>query len=129
VVVDHFSKMAHFILYHKNDNASHVADMFLSEIVYLYGVPNTIVSDRDAKLLSHFWRTLWFKLRTKLLFSTICHPRTDGQTEIINLTLSTMLWAVLKSNLKLCEECLPHIEFAYNKFVHSTMKVSPFHVV
>jgi hypothetical protein len=129
VVVDRFSKMAHFIPCHKSDNASHVADSFFTEIVRLHGIPNTIVSDRDAKLLSHFWRTLWFKLGTKLLFSTTCHPQTDGQTEVFNRTLSTMLRAVLKTNLKSWEECLPHIEFAYNRFVHSTTKVSPFRVV
>jgi hypothetical protein len=89
VVVDHFSKMAHFIPCHKSDNASHVA-----EIVRLYGVPNTIISDRDAKFLSHFWRTLWFKLGTKLLFSTTCHPQMDGQTEVIYRILSTMLQAI-----------------------------------
>jgi hypothetical protein len=119
-----FSKMAHFIPCHKSDNASHVADLFFTEIVHLPGVPNTIVSDRDAKFLGHFWRTLWFKLRTKLLFSTTCHPQTDGQTEVVNHTLSTMLWIVLKTNLKLWEECLPHIEFAYNRSIHSTKKVS-----
>jgi hypothetical protein len=129
VLVDHFSKMAHFIPCHKSDNVSHAADLFFTEIVRLHGVPNTIVLDRDAKFLSYFWRTLWFKLGTKLLFSTTCHPQTDGQTEVVNHTLSTMLWAVLKTNLKLWEECLPHIEFAYNRSVHSTMKVSPFQVV
>jgi hypothetical protein len=129
VVVDHFSKMAHFIPCHKSDNASHVTDLFFTEIIHLHGVPNTIVSDGDAKFLSHFWRTLWFKFRTKLFLSTTCHPQTDGQTDVINRTLSTMLWAVLKTNLKLWKECLPHIEFAYNRPIHSMMKVSPFQVV
>jgi hypothetical protein len=129
VVVDRFPKMAHFIPCHKSDNASHVADLFFTEIIHLHGVPNTIVLDRDAKFLSHFLRTLWFKLETKLLFSTTCHPQTDGQTEVVNRALSTMLRVVLITNLKLWEECLLHIEFAYNRSVHSTTKVSPFQIV
>jgi hypothetical protein len=101
VVADHFSKMDHFIPCHKSDNASHVADLLFAKIVHLHGVPNTIVSDSVAKFLIHFWRTLWLKFGTKLLFSTTCHPQTNGQTEVVNCTLSTMLRAVLKSNLKL----------------------------
>ena len=66
---------------------------------------------------------------TKLLFSTTCHPQTDGQTEVVNRTLSTMLRAVLKKNLKMWEDCLPHIEFAYNRSLHSTTKLCPFEVV
>ena len=121
--------MAHFIPCHKSDDATHVADLFFREIVRLHGVPNTIVSDHDAKFLSHFWRTLWAKLGTKLLFSTTCHPQTDGQTEVVNRTLSTMLRAVLKKNIKLWEECLPHVEFAYNRSQHSTTKKCPFEIV
>jgi hypothetical protein len=53
----------------------------------------------------------------------------DGQTEVVYRTLSTMLQAILKTNLKLWEECLLHIEFAYNSSIHSTTKVSLFQVV
>jgi hypothetical protein len=49
--------------------------------------------------------------------------------EVVNRTLSTMLRTVLKDNLRLWEECLPHIEFAYNRSIHSTTKLSPFMVV
>ncbi|WVZ80755.1 hypothetical protein U9M48_028208 [Paspalum notatum var. saurae] len=129
VVVDRFSKMAHFIPCHKTDDASSVAELFFREIIRLHGIPNTIVSDRDAKFLSHFWRSLWNKLGTKLLFSTTCHPQTDGQTEVVNRTLSTMLRAVLDKNLRRWEDCLPHIEFAYNRATHSSTKMCPFQIV
>ena len=75
VVVDQFSKMAHFIPGNKVDNASQVANLFCREILRLHGVPKTIVSDRDVKFLSYFWKTLCAKLGIKLLFSMAYHPQ------------------------------------------------------
>ena len=54
VVVDRFTRMDHFVVYHNVDNASHIADLYLKEIIRLHKFPKTIVSDRDTKFLSHF---------------------------------------------------------------------------
>ena len=59
---------------------------------------------------------LWGKLGTKLLYSTTCdHRQTDDQTEVVNKTLGTLLCAIVGKNLKTWEDCLPFIEFAYNR--------------
>ena len=73
----------------------------------LHGVPRSIVSNRDVKFLSYFWKVLWRKLGTKLLFSTSCHPQTDGQTKVVNSTLTQLLRTVVHKNLKTWTNCLP----------------------
>ena len=121
--------MAHFIACNKTDDASNIANLFFKEIVRLHGIPRTIVSDRDAKFLSFFWKTLWANLGAKLLFSITCHPKIVGQTEVVNRTLSALLRALISRNLRTWEDCLPHVEFAYNRSLHSTTKFNLFEIV
>uniref|UniRef100_A0A2N9FMT4 Integrase catalytic domain-containing protein n=1 Tax=Fagus sylvatica TaxID=28930 RepID=A0A2N9FMT4_FAGSY len=129
VVVNRFSKMAHFIPCHKIEDATNIADLFFREIVRLHRVPRSIVSDKDVKFLNYFWKVLWGKLGTKLLFSTTYYPQTDGQTEVVNRTLTQLLRTVGHKNLKTWEDSLSFIEFAYNRAMHSTTSYSPFEIV
>ena len=129
VVVDRFSKMAHFIPCKQTSNASNVAALFFKEVYKLHGVPLSIVSDKDARFLTHFWRTLWRKIGTKLSFNTSFHPQTDGQTEVVNQSLGNLLRCLIGENPRNRESILPLAEFAYNSSLNRTINTSPFEVM
>ena len=78
VVVDKLTKEAHFILVKSTHKIDDIAQIFMKEIFKLHGFPKEIVSDRDVKLTSNFWKRLFAYLGTKLNFSTTYHPQTDG---------------------------------------------------
>ena len=129
VVVDRFSKMAHFLPCHKTYDASRVATLFLQEVVRLHGVPVSIVSDRDVKFVSYFWKTLWAKLGIKFMFSSAFHPQTDGQTEVTNRSLGNLLRCLVTDHVTSWDMVLPHAEFAFNNSVNRSTGCTPFEVV
>ena len=81
VVVEKLSKVAHFIPVKLNCKAIDIASIFMKEIFRLHGMPKEIISDRDTKFNSNYWKYLFVGFETKLLFSTTYHPQTNGKKE------------------------------------------------
>jgi len=129
VVVDKFSKMAHFVACRKTMDVAWIAHLYFREIVRLYGVPRSITSDRDTKFISNFWRSLWGKLGTKLNFSSAYHPQTDGQTEMVNWSLGNLLRCLARTKPKQWDLALSQAEFSYNRSKGRTTGMSPFEIV
>jgi IS30 family transposase len=87
VIVDRLTKVAHFIAVKMTYSSAKLAEIYMSRIVHLHGVPKKIVSDRGSQFTSKFWQKLHESMDTKLNFSSAYHPQTDGQTERTNQIL------------------------------------------
>ena len=91
VVVDRLTKSAHFLPIREKLSPHKLAELFINNIVSLHGVPVSIISDRDPRFTSRFWKGLMKELGVKLNLSTAFHPQTDGQSERTIQTLEDML--------------------------------------
>lgn len=95
VIVDRLTKSAHFLPIRISSSLDELSKLYIKEIVRLHGIPVSIVSDRDSRFTSRFWRSFQDAMGTSLDFSTAFHPQTDGQTERVNQILEDMLRACI----------------------------------
>jgi RNase H-like domain found in reverse transcriptase/Reverse transcriptase (RNA-dependent DNA polymerase)/Integrase zinc binding domain/Chromo (CHRromatin Organisation MOdifier) domain/Retroviral aspartyl protease len=107
-------------------DAPGLSQLLINNVVRSHGVPVAIISDRDVRINSSFFRTFWNSLGTKLKMSTAFHPQTDGQTERANRTLEEQLRAYVNHRQDDWDVHLPFVEFAQNNAVNSTTGYSPF---
>jgi transposase InsO family protein len=126
VVVDRLTKSAHFIPVKTSYNSVVLAELYISWIVCLHGVPKKIVSDRGTQFTSHFWQQLHEALGTHLNFSSAFHPQTDSQTERTNQILEDMLTACALQDKSGRDKRLPYAEFSYNNSYQASLKMAPF---
>jgi len=126
VFVDRLSKMAHFAAINTTITAPELATVFLREVIRLHGLPKSIISDRDPRFTSNFWRALNQQLGTQLKFSTAYHPQTDGQTERVNRILEQTLRIHCAYHQIDWDNYLSIAEFTYNNNQSSTTQFSPF---
>jgi hypothetical protein len=129
VVVDRFTKFAHFVPLRHPFTAPSVARSCVDTVVKLHGMPRSIVSDRDLIFTSNFWKQRFHQLGTKLKFTTAYHPQTDGQSERMNQCLEMFLRCEVHDSPKQWRRLLPLPEFWYNSCVHTAIGCSPFHAL
>ncbi|KAI5339250.1 hypothetical protein L3X38_018522 [Prunus dulcis] len=126
VVVDRLTKSAHFLPIKETYSLTRLAKLFVDEIVRLHGAPVSIVSDRDARFTSRFWKCLQEAMGTRVQFSTAFHPQTDGQSERTIQTLEDMLRSCVLQMKDSWDTHLALVEFAYNNSYQASIKMAPY---
>jgi hypothetical protein len=125
VIVDMFTKYGYFIPCTSTIDTTGTVNLLWHHVVKHMGMPLVIVSDRDPHFLSSFWSSLAHHFDTKLAMSTAAHPQTDGQTEILNQRLETMLHTYVNKDRNDWSDYLDVLMLAYNNSVHSATKEAP----
>ena len=126
VVVDKLTKETHFILVKTTHKASNIVNIYMKEVARLNGIIKAIVSERDSKFTSKFWKGLFEWFGTSINMSTTYHPQIDGQIERVNQVIEDMLSMYVMDQPSKWEDYLHLVEFAYNDGYHSSLKMSPF---
>lgn len=126
VVVDKFTKYAHFLPLSHPFTAAKVAHSYLDNVCKLHGLPSAIISYRDPVFTSKFWQELFHTIGTEIKMSTPYHPQTDGQTERVNQCLKFFLRCFIQACPNKWSQFLSLAEFCYNSSYHSAIKTSPF---
>ena len=121
VIVDRLTKSAHFLPIRLDYSMDHLEDLYVNEIVRLHGIPVSIVSDRDPRFTSRFWKELQTSFGTRLTFSTAFHPQTDGQSERVIQALEDMLRGCVLDFPESWDRYIPLMEFAYNNSYQSSI--------
>jgi hypothetical protein len=128
VVGDRLSKMVHLMPNYTTANAPTVAELYFDGVFKHHGIPDEVVSDRNPKFTSAFWRSMMQVLGTKLTMSTSYHAQTDGQTERLNRTLGLVLRAYVAKARTDWDEWLTVAEFAINNSVSESTGQTPFYL-
>lgn len=129
VVVDRLTKHASFIPTTTGLDVEGFAHLFVRNVVCRFGLPESIITDRDPRWTADFWLGIAKVLQTRMSLSLSHHPQHDGQTEVVNRLLTTMLRAFTSGKKSDWSKWLHLLEFAYNSAVHSSTSATPFHLL
>ncbi|KAE8218640.1 hypothetical protein CF319_g7522 [Tilletia indica] len=129
VLADKYSRFGFFVPCKTTDSAEDVARRFLTHIFPVTGLPKAIISDRDSKFTSAFWKLLMHELDVKLAMSTAFHAQTDGLVERINAQVETMLRHYIALDQHDWDLKLPALAMAYNSQKQQSTGQSPYRLV
>ena len=126
VVIDRLTSQVHLVPTTTTVTARYIEWLILKEVVRLHRIPESIVSDRDIKFTSIFWKELHRLMGSKLLISTAFHLQTDGATERANRSIAQILCTVVSNDQRDWSDKCPMVEFAINGSVNATTGYAPF---
>jgi len=129
VFVDKLSKMVHLAKTFKTCSAIDAARLFIDNVCRLHGPPRVVISDRDPRFTSKFFRAVSIMLGMEQHMSSAFHPQSDGQTERVNRVVEDYLRSFVLSDQSDWDHHLSMAEFAINNAYHESLKSTPFRVV
>ena len=129
-VVDRATKMVHLVPVQQTITAADTARIYWDYIGRLHGIPRSIVSDRDPRFVSKFWREFWKILGSRLRMFSAHHPQTDGQTEAANRVVEQVLRCTIHASQEVThwERYLPMVEFVINSSASPSTGYTPFYL-
>jgi hypothetical protein len=125
-VVDKLSKMAHFITTTTTVDAPGLAKLMMQNVFKHHGFPKALISDRDTRFTSAYWKAFTDALGIASHMSSAFHPETDGQTERMNRTIEEMLRSYVNDKHDNWDDLLPYLELAYNNSRQASTKATPY---
>lgn len=128
VIMDHFTRYA-IAIPTRDQLAETVANCLLNEVIFKFGTPRTIITDRGSNFQSELMQAVYNELRIRKIATCGYHPQANGMVEKFNSTIKQQLKNACDMRHENWSTFVPSLVFAYNTTIHSVLNEKPYVLV